>query len=317
MRQRSFSILLAATIAGVAAAADVSSPVTGWVFDAEAKAVRPISGLPGASVLGEALDLGYDLAFAAIAPEQDYLITVARDNTVRMVRTASRAGVAWETLHGAPQQVVFSPRGRSVLLIHRAAIDVYTGLLDQPLLARTLDRAGLGSLSAMAVSDDGIAVLASAEGRMYAAGESAEWKAIESAGPFAFVPNSRDAVVAGPDGTIRMLSDVTRGGENQEIARVDGQGTPTRVIFAASGRIVVTTNRSVSVIDQATGGRTALSCDCASPSLTRMGNVIRLNDVSDAPLWLLDGTGEEPRLVFVPARVSRRPVPPHVEQETR
>jgi hypothetical protein len=291
---------LAVLLSAAAALAQISGPISGWVFDESSKAVRPVLGLPGAALLGDVLDLG-ELERAAVAPDQDYLIAIGVDGSVRLARPATRAAAAMETLHGAPRRIAFSPQGSSVLFLNESTLDVYTGLPDKPALARTLALEPLGSPSAMAVSDDGAAVLALVEGKAWVAGEAAEWKALEAAEAFAFAPGSRDAALAGPNGALRIAADVARAGEVKPVAEgEDGAPRTTAVVYASANRVVAAQGSVVSAYDLATQARSAYNCDCTSAALSRMGSSIRLTEASDAPLWLLDGAGEATRLVFVP-----------------
>jgi hypothetical protein len=303
MPKRLICLVCAASLAAAGAAgADVSGALTGFVYDAGAGAIRPVLGIPGAAVLGESLDLGFAVAYAAIAPEQDVAVTVGGDGAVRLVRLASRASQPLETLHGAPRSVVFSPRGSAAAFLNDSTLDVFTGFPDKPSLARTLDLTGVGTLSAVAVSDDGTAVLVSAGGAVRAAGESAEWKTLqEGEWVFAFVPGSRDTVLAGRGGAVALVRDATASGDRKEVAPgSDDAPAATAVAATASGRLIVVQDRQVSVLDLSGQLLARHACDCAPAGVSRMGSAFRLNEVSEAPLWLLDGASPEGRLVFVP-----------------
>src|SRR2546421_9030504 len=53
----------------------IGGPVLGFIPDAGGTAIRPVLGIPGASILGERLELTVDIRGALISPKQDYAIS--------------------------------------------------------------------------------------------------------------------------------------------------------------------------------------------------------------------------------------------------
>jgi hypothetical protein len=76
------------------------------------------------------------------------------------------------------------------------------------------------------------------------------------------------------------------------------------VAFAPDGRVVVAhaALRSIDIWSRS-GERKPVACDCEPASLSGFGSLFRLTERTDSPLWLLDVSREEPRVLFVPARV--------------
>src|SRR5579863_7586268 len=60
--------LLAAPLCIQAQQATLGGPVAGYVFDPAARVVRPVQGVPGASVLGDPVNFGSDVAAAFVSP---------------------------------------------------------------------------------------------------------------------------------------------------------------------------------------------------------------------------------------------------------
>src|SRR5260370_13355953 len=52
----------------------IGGPILGFIPDAGGTAVRRVIGIPGASALGERLELGLDIRGATISPRQDFAI---------------------------------------------------------------------------------------------------------------------------------------------------------------------------------------------------------------------------------------------------
>jgi hypothetical protein len=58
----------------------INGPVLGFVAERSGSFVRPILGIPGASILGEPLELGSEVRIVAISPRQDYAIAVRTED---------------------------------------------------------------------------------------------------------------------------------------------------------------------------------------------------------------------------------------------
>src|ERR1041385_552780 len=118
MRKGTFFLIAGLTALAYAQQGQVAGPVTGYVFDPDAHGVRPVLGIPGASVFGDPLQFGFDVAFATIAPTADSALAVAGDGSIHLVRLGGTPGEV--PLNGAsvkPERVVYSPSGTSVALI--------------------------------------------------------------------------------------------------------------------------------------------------------------------------------------------------------
>jgi len=295
---------MAAVAAVAVRAGDISGPVTGYVFDASARQVRPVLGIPGASTMGQPLELGFDLALAAVAPAQDYLLAGGSDGQTRLVLLSGGVTAkSFDTLHGVPARVAFSPRGTAVLLVNTDTADIYTGLPGAPLLARTLALSRRpGSL---AVTDDGEVVLAVFGGALYLAGTGAEWKEIDGAGEVAlaaFAPSSRIAAVVSSGGAVALYRTMPDPGDRSVLAPENSVAAPSSVGFSAKGKVLVASGdtRTVTMLDPDGGAPVKVPCSCSPTGLIAMGSLFRLNELSDAPLWLLDSSEDQPRLFFVP-----------------
>jgi DNA-binding beta-propeller fold protein YncE len=324
MANRNRLVILAAAAAalGCAQQGKVAGPIAGYVFDGVAHGVRPVLGIPGASIFGDALPLGYDVASATVSPGADSAVVTAADGSLHLVRLS--AGQASEvTLNGAtvkPDRVVFSPSGTAVALVGAGRAQIFSGLPDAPTLAKTLDFGGAASAQvstqaaqrrpntvagAMALSDDGALLLAADGGsvRLLGAGAAHSFDTAGRDTVVAFAAGNHDAVLA-----TRYSATVIRGIDstmNQQsltpAAPLDNAGG---VAFSADGKSLFLAGGSgVKVFDLATGTPAAVSCNCMPTRLERMGSVYRLNDAGSGPLWLLDLAGT-PRIVFVPAGVS-------------
>jgi hypothetical protein len=316
------------TIAGAAVAAllaqqgRIAGPVTGYVFDASSRAIRPVLGVPGASVLGDKVALGYTARTVAVSPRLDAAIVIAEDRAVHflLIDEGAVSEVAATGLDGTAQAAVFSPNGSAAALLNNNAVQIVTGLPGAPKLRSTLSlgaqsgrsvngvvnsRVSLRRLS-IAVSDDGEYVLfagAAAVRLLGAGGEDRVLTESASGSLVAFAPGSRDAAVADSQSGLLLLRNAAGTPVRRILAPAETVAAASGLSFSADGARLLLTNEEHAVLsfDLESGARSTIACGCKPTGLARMGRVFRLNTLDSGPLWLFDAAAAEPRTVFVPA----------------
>ncbi len=297
----------------------VDGPVLGFVFDHSIGGVRPILGMPGASLFGEPVGLGIDTSRAAISNVGGYVLGVAGDSgRVMLFRdlASGASSLAIEDAAPAPDRIILSASGSAAALLYRDrnAIQVFAGLPSSPQSRGEISLFGLaGPLSAIAISDDGGSVLAGArddQGResVILLGPGADPRVMGSAGRVAaaaFFAGRPDAVFAdSAAGTVFWVRDV-RG--SAEFIPLPGGGEFAKTVglqVTADGkRVLVAGEGTVTALDLEGGAPAVSRCDCAISALDRLrGNsVFRVSDLSANPSWLFDAGGPEARFLFVPA----------------
>jgi hypothetical protein len=320
--------------------AAIGAPVMGFVFDSAGHALRPVLGIPGASLLGEALDIGATLSAASISPRQDYALALTDgDQQVRLVRfprgssssqTQASACVtraerlcrrvafqvqAIDGIPAAPDRVLLSPAGSSAAFYYASAalVQVLTGLPDAPVFDHAVDVSSVAGLPApAAISDDGQLLLtanpaADAGGLLLFTGAagSAALPVAGSAAAIAFRAGSDDALVATEDDRIWLARSVSGQPAYQILLdRDSGFSSAVAVEFAASGSRIYAVSADGGIVGLDVGGGTPalLSCQCKATGLIRLngGTAFRLNDPSGSAVYLLDAGGAQERVVFVP-----------------
>lgn len=310
--------------------AQIAGPVSGYVFDGAAHGMRPILGIPGASLFGDPISFGFPVASASVAPRQDAAFVTAADGTFHLFRIQSGASTEL-TLNGVaatPERIVFSPSGTAAALYRAGSIQIVGGLPDSAAIAASLDVSGSGTPNALALSDDGGALLlASGSSIELFAGAADLGKVADTAGPalVAFAPGRRDAaVVDGAGAGIVLYRNLTAATEPQTIAPADDTtGSSSALAFSPDGQTLIVANassQSVTLFDLAAGARNAISCSCAPSALVRMGDLFRLGDlVQQQPLWVLDARPETAGIKFVPAAAdaAAKPAPRRTEPSRR
>src|SRR5664279_2740709 len=201
-----------------------------------------------------------------------------------------------------------SPLGTAAALFYgdTGKASILTGLPDAPQLLSeiTLD----GAPSAMAVSDDGAALaaaisLAANESTVFSYSPDGAGQALLSNVRFAsldFVPGSTTLVMATQDAVylyqshqgLQLLTDQRDGLANVVGAAASGDGKRV-FIGMQSGQVAVR--------DLAASTQTLLTCSCQPAGMWRLRGkaVFRLNELGAGPLWVVDGDGVVPRILFV------------------
>ena len=326
---RGLAVLLSALlpcVAGVGQAQQghVAGPIAGYVFDGSARAIRPLLGVPGASIVAGALQLGYDLASGTISPGTDSAVATAVDGALHFISLSG--GTANEIPFNAasvkPDRVIFSPSGTAVALIASGHVQVFSGLPASPTLAGTMDlgeakaapfrleagkRVATSDSYSMALSDDGAWLLVVAAGSVELIGAGGS-HALAHAGPGAlvtFAPGSHDAAFADRAAqTVMLVRDAANAGAPQPVWQDASIAGSVGLTFSADGKSLFLAHGAgpvVTVLDLVAGTDSGVSCDCTATGLERMGAVYRLNQLGSGPLWLLDPAAGHPRTVFVPA----------------
>jgi hypothetical protein len=296
----------------------ITGPVTGYVFDSAARGLRPILGIPGASLLGDPLDFGFEVSSVSVAPRQDAAFVTAADGSFHLFRIQSGTPteITLNGLAGAAQRVVFSPLGSAAALYSSGSIQVVSGLPDSPAIAARLDVHAFGVPVALALSDDGTVLLLASDTSVELFGGAADLgPLVSTAGSalVAFAPAGHDAaVVDGVGAGVTLFHDLTGAPSSQNLAPADVTiQSASDLAFSADGKLLLLANptgQSVTAFDLVAGGRNAIACTCTPSSLVRMGELFRLNDLGTDPLWLLDTRPETASVTFVPAEAADSPV---------
>jgi len=308
----------------------LAGPTAGFVFDRPAHVLRPIHGVPGASLLGDPVSFGFDLAEVYVSPPQDTAFVVGADQSLHLFRlnAGSPTEVSLGGVTGVPQRVVFSPSGSAAALFTTGTVRVLTGLrntstptlagaISVPLAGQAPVRPGGGNAprpmrspgQSWALSDDGtylLTVLAGSARLLSIHGENRSLLPAQAEALVAFAAGGHDAAVVDSVAGLTLIRDASGTAGTQVLAAPDdGLAGAAGLAFSQDGKTLYVASaaaRSVTAFSLATASRTAIGCACTPATLVPMGNSFRLTELTAAPLWLLDSSASAPRTVFVPAR---------------
>jgi hypothetical protein len=307
----------------------LSGPVAGFVFDGAGRVLRPIQGIPGASLLGDPMSFGFDLAAVYVSPRQDSALVVGADQSLHFfgINAGATTEISLGGLTGVPQSVVFSPSGTAAALFALGKVRVLTGLPNAPTLAATVTIPGSGQTvpprpgskdgsrpartpaESLALSDDGTYLLtvSGGEARLLSIhGENRTLLPAQADALVAFAAGGHDAAVMDSVAGLTLIRDAAGAAGTQVLAVPDdGLASPAGLAFSQDEKTLYVASagaQSVAAFNLAAGSRTAIGCACTPATLAPMGNLFRLTELTSAPLWILDTGASNPRIVFVPAR---------------
>jgi hypothetical protein len=313
--QRTLLFGLLACVPVSAQSGSVSAPVMGYAFDGTARAIRPIRGIPGASLLGEGIDAGFPVAMAAIAPSQDFALAVAAgESRLRLLplsATSSGDPLPQNTL-AAPSRIRFSASGSAALLFQDAGrLQSISGLPGHPSV-RDIDLSALTNApNALAISDDGLLVAISDEAAVWLVNQDGAWVQLALPGPtaiLAFRRNSHDLLGVSNRGDVHLVGNPDTQ-MDYRLVYAAGPETANSVggQFSAAGSHIYTVNQTgnVAAIEIATGSLRSVSCGCRATSLDILGTrgLYRLTPAGESVLMLFDGS-DGAAVWFVPPGIS-------------
>jgi len=302
----------------------IAGPSAGFVFDTSSHVLRGIRGIPGASMIGDPVDFGFQPAWVAVSPALDSAVVADTTGVIHLFGLTNGKPVQ-RTVDGLAhsQNAVYSPSGSAAALYGGGSVQMLKGLPDSPVVAGTLSlgqdssgqfaAASLGKTrrstgEPLAISDDGAYVLVVSSGSLRVigtAGDNRRLMDVTAGALAAFAAGGHDAGVMDAATGLWLLHDIAGTAVQQLLAGPDAHiGLPAAMAFSPEAKRIFVASaaaRNVASFDAATGAATTLACDCTPAGLVRMGGVYRLNEFSGGPIWLLDARTPEPHLVFVPA----------------
>lgn len=302
-------------------ASGISGPASGFVLDGRMHAIRPVNGIPGASLLGGPVALPFSVQRAAIA--RDFaLVTGTEEGRVFLVRGLREPVPEIVPLDGViPDIAMFSlsPSGASALLYSASAgqIQVVSGLPGKPAAASPVDINMLpGGVAAMALNDSGSRAVAGVyDGAGYAV--YSVFPANADSGPkllgrahdlsaIALLNDGADAVFADRStNQVFLVHDIEGSADFSILAgEQDGISAPVALRGVNSELYIADAgSSSLTVVDMVNRGVPASVPLPGAPSRCEAldgGSILVLNEPGSAPLLLLDLT-QGRNVFFVPA----------------
>jgi hypothetical protein len=319
-----FAIPTAALLVLTAQAADQAfvRPLIGHVFDSRSRQIRAMVGTPGAARVAEAVPLEISIDRVLTGARGPYAIVSAVEGEALFAARLLDGQVAATPIPNSMRSFdlgAFSPGGSTAILYGSQCdcIQVIVGFPASPEVKRTIERSQfVGSVTAIAVDGEGnrAAISTSTGDEQTPAGEITLFDvngdgqrrvASSSAISMAFSPSGADLAIAdAQQRTILLVRDVANSAELVGLmAESDGLGFPSAVNFLEDSRLAAADRSGfVHFIDLESGARSSTSCFCKPELLeaTALPAVRRVTGAGEGSVWILDLTGTEPRILFVP-----------------
>jgi len=296
-----------------------TGPILGYVWDATGAALRPVQGVPGASIVGAAL-------ISAPSAGAGFIANASSSVSGAALFLDANGGVFTSPLTGAKLiQIASLPGATNLYLSHSGAYALVTGKnasgvtiasvisgLPQSPSVRALDASTLGAILGGAASDTGTVALAGSgqSGVSFVAysgqGAGAQVATAQGFGGMQFVPGSDELVVGdASSGTLTAISQVNTAPSSATLSPAGGIASPVALDVTPNGRWVVAANHAGDVLRVDLTGAiaaTKVHCSCAPSQVVALsGNTVHLVTAGAGPLWIVDAGNSAPRVLFVPA----------------
>ncbi len=319
MRRRTLLLLVLAAGPGIAQVPlPLGPPLLGYAYDPAASRILRLSGVPGASQFGAAIPIEPRLAAVFVAGAGEHAIGLDAARQALLLGWGDGRLSVRELPHGAVEgNAVFSTSGSTAVLYTGAdnPMQVWTGLPEEPRLAAIRPTGFDGSLTAVAVSEDGQVAIGLTIG-----GQSSVLLLGEGSGRVLATGGRFGALAFSPDGSSLLAADAA---ENQVwvlqtrslrpnprllASGVDGVAEPVAVAWSREGtrRVVAGRDGAVLLVENS-GAIRAVNCECRIDGLHRLRGdaVFRLVDPPKGRTPVFDGDADEPRVVFLPMEAER------------
>jgi hypothetical protein len=308
--------LLSGAVSIAAASDPVGGPSLGFSPNADGTIVWPILGIPGASTLGQALNLGTEIRGAVISPRQDFILALrAEDGQPIISRLNSDAGGA-TPLDGTRRDsvIAISPSGTAAALYNSDSrvLQVLRGFPSAPVVVFESDQSAIaGPLTALAVSDDAALALigfstSNSDSLWSVTSGGSQFVSASHATSISFMANGQDAVIADSAvGEAFLLQHISNGPQRFPLfSPGEGVAGLSGIAVSDDGRFAIvagSASGNVGIIDMQQSLRYLIPCNCKPSGVSRLSGtaVFRLNQPPDALVTILDLSTGKPRILIV------------------
>jgi hypothetical protein len=276
-------------------AADFTGPVSGYAFDKENGAIRPINGFPGASLLGSPLELPVQLQSVAIRQTRNLAVGIIKETGALAFITSLTSTPAVTTREGSTSRydiVELSANGEFGTAYSRA--DAKLIRLRNTEIESSISTAEFGDIRIAAVEDTTVLFATRTQLYRWTGDEVLLLASFDEIASVAFLNEGRDATVADKErSSIYLISDLAGSHEVSLLAsEKEGISKPAALCMGRENRLVVANSDSTAlVLDLATRSVLATLFLAAQPTRCEALNsnsLLILNDVGSAPLVLVD-----------------------------
>ena len=285
------TLLMVGLAGALYADSKIEGPKLGYV--STSGGIRTVLGIVGASRLGAPIPQ----TNAVVLPGQDVAFRTDADGGVHRIDLLDGSSAAVDIANVT--RIVASPTGETVAAVTDGRIVVvakgggHLADLELPGSSRLVAVADTGSTAAVTVADgEGEALYISNRESTRRVFTASKIVAI------AFIPKTSDVVFADGAGALyRMNADL-------QLARL-GEVTGLSALAVTSDRLIGISGRLIRSIPLAGGEMASVECSCTASMAQPLGESrFLLTPGDDGPMWVLDASGAELRVAFIPEVVN-------------
>jgi len=280
----------------------ISMPSLGYVFDDNSKAIRQISGVPGAASLDSAVAAGTSLDSGFVHSRARIAIANAKDGGVTLVRwTGTPQATALGSALSRVNLAAFSRSGDSAAISDGTTLEVWSGLTGSPAQAATFNPDG--GVTAVAISDSGLVAAGNGSGAVMLLGDNA--RMLAGGGSWtglAFLPNGNDLLAMDSAAqSLTLIQDVQNTAVSSVVLSVS-QKPGALAVSSDGSEAALGLADSVTVVNLAGGAATSIACSCQTARFDLLeGNLVaRIIDGQTGSQFLLDADSAQPRIGSLP-----------------
>jgi hypothetical protein len=280
----------------------ISQPFLGFVFDNNAKAIRQISGVPGAANLDISIPVSTSLNAAFVNSRAQVAIANPKDGGVALVQWSSTPQVI--SLASALSQATMASLSRSgnwAAISDGTTLEVWSGLTGTPTLSATFTPNG--GVTALAVNDSGTVVSGTGSGNISLLGSNSQ--VLASGGNWialAFLPDGTDVLAADAAAqSLTLIQDIQNTAASSVVLSVNEK--PGALIVSSDGsEAALGLADNVTIVNLANGAANSIACRCQAARFDLLqGNLVaRFIDAQTGSEMLLDGDSPQPWIASLP-----------------
>lgn len=298
------------------------APILGYALDVAQGRFRYIAGIPGAAAIGPLIGSPMQFQKAWIAPGEGFALAepvgaASPGLVLCQFQSASLSVEKMPSIRQSPDLVVFSPIGGSAALYFAATKNVVkiTGLPLAPKISSPVDLSMFPmELTSLAVSEDGGILLfgfsGNATGVVYSSSAASPFRqaaVADHATALTFIGAGNNALLADRDRSqIVLLENITGNVLALPLAgEAEGVIRPTAIQTLPNSPLAVITSRESSHLcilnlEDRTLQQCPLSITASALQPLRGSQMLQLTNFAGGPLWMLDHSSPEPRLLLIP-----------------
>jgi hypothetical protein len=277
----------------------MSVPLLGYVFDGNAKAIRLISGVPGAASLDDIVSTNASLDSGFVHSRARIAIANTKEGSVVLIQwSGTPQVVALTTSLSRVTQAGFSLAGDSAAITDGAIVEVWSGLGANP--TKTGAFTPDGGVTAVAMNQSGLVAAATGTGSIVLLGDVSQQVAAGGAWTnLTFLPDGTDLLATDASAqSLVLIRNAPTDAASSVVLSLDKEADALAV--ASDGNLAALASPdAVTLVSLVSGQTTSISCNCRTASFDRLeGNlVLHMTDSQSGSELLLDADAAQARVM--------------------